>query len=1132
MRKSVRALGIAVALIGGLLFAAAPALAGGPHIFSMSFGSAGSGAGQLSFSGYGGVAVNAATHDVYVADTGNNRVDQFSATGAFVRAWGWGVADGLPAFETCTLTCQAGIQGSGAGQLSSPTFIAVDNSGGVSAGDVYVGDANNRVSKFSAEGAYISSNDGSGANAPIAGPFGALAGIAVDSSGDLWVYGQSASMFEFAQDGSFVTDWNSGRGVTPYGIDVDAAGNLYVLTGGGSIEQFTAAGTDVGPVNGDASDPSGFAVDHSSGDVYMDSGKSLIRHYEASCDAGGRCTAADTFGSGVLLESWGLGVDSSTDAVYVADGHADTISLFVPPTPAPPEIDGTMSAIEVTGSSAVLRAVINPHLLSTTYHFEYGTSSGYGQSTPESASIGSDYAEHTVSAHIQGLAPSTIYHFRVVATNSAAPGGVPGPDQTITTQPVGNGGGADTCPNAAIRVQQHAAALPDCRAYEQVSPPGKGGNSILGYGVTGGSFWQASADGNAVIYSSAGAFADAQAGGATSFPYLASRVQSGWSTHSLLPPQATGHVGPEPKLTRYTEDLSKGLLSDGGSGFFSDGQDQPPLVPGEPAENQNVFLRDNLTNSYQLVDVTPPGVTASAAKIEGASADLSHVFFSENAQLTTDSPPPGEQPHLFEWSGGIVRLAGILPGGTAVPASQLLDVRSVSEDGSRVFFSDLAARAPQTIYLRQDATSTVQVDASHGPGPGGGGQFQAASSDGSLAYFTDDAARGLTNDTVSGSGANLYRYDANSGTLTDLTPAAKAEVLGVVGASTGGSYVYFVANGVLAPGASAGDCTPSEGTSRETETQTCSLYLYRGGVTTFIATLNGEDVSKGFTFGMNATVSPDGGYLAFLSLSSLTGYDNLAASGVQCGNALRIEGGPQPRCSEVFLYDAAAGPSGKLSCASCNPSGGAPIGNAKIAPMLDSEVSTSDSIGYQPRYLFDSGRLFFNSGDALVPQDVNGQQDVYEFEPFGVGSCGLAQGCVSLISSGRGPDASTLLDASATGNDVFFATSDPLVAQDGDQIRDLYDARVDGGIASQNDVAAPPCSGESCKAPASGQSGVQTPSSTGFSGPGNLTPPGVQSSHGKPVKKRHVVKRKRHQKKKKSRRARGRRANHNHGGAK
>src|SRR6185312_9208384 len=111
------------------------------------YGEPGSGDGQMELLGEtqgrggSGVAVNSSTHDVYVADTGNHRVDEFSASGAFIRAWGWGVADGTTeALQTCTSGCHAGLPGVGAGQLSEPTFIAVDNSGGPSEGDVYVAD--------------------------------------------------------------------------------------------------------------------------------------------------------------------------------------------------------------------------------------------------------------------------------------------------------------------------------------------------------------------------------------------------------------------------------------------------------------------------------------------------------------------------------------------------------------------------------------------------------------------------------------------------------------------------------------------------------------------------------------------------------------------------------------------------------------------------------------------------------------------------------------------------------------------------------------------------------------------------------------------------------------------------------
>ena len=97
---------------------------------------------------------------------------------------------------------------------------------------------------------------------------------------------------------------------------------------------------------------------------------------------------------------------------------------------------------------------------------------------------------------------------------------------------------------------------------------------------------------------------------------------------------------------------------------------------------------------------------------------------------------------------------------------------------------------------------------------------------------------------------------------------------------------------------------------------------------------------------------------------------------------------------------------------------------------------------YGSRVLSDSGRLFFDSADALVSGDVNGREDVYQYEPDGVGGCGGGPGCVALISSGQGSDDSTFVDASIGGGDVFFTTSDRLVPADKDHAADLYDAHV------------------------------------------------------------------------------------------
>jgi hypothetical protein len=426
-------------------------------------------------------------------------------------------------------------------------------------------------------------------------------------------------------------------------------------------------------------------------------------------------------------------------------------------------------------------------------------------------------------------------------------------------------------------------------------------------------------------------------------------------------------------------------------------------------------------------------------------------------------------------------------------------------------------------------------------GGSGAGQmspvFQAASVDGSRVFFTDQQA--LTED--SGAVADkpdLYVCDiveAPGGlacALKDLTPSHGGESAWVQsmisGVSQDGSWVYFVTNGVLgetgAEGARPGDC-------HETVSGpggiSCNLYVLHHTASGWegprlVTVLAGEDFSDwggkqlSDLSSLTARVSPGGGWLAFMSARSLTGYDNHDA----------LSGKPD---QEVFIYHATTGGLGRLVCASCDPTGARPHGveYAKVKEGLvgdNSKWNGTQSLAatlpgwtpyvllgalYQSRYLSDAGRLFFNSSDALAPQDVNGNEDVYEWEPAGVGACTSASstftaatgGCVGLVSSGRAAGESAFIDASETGGDVFFLTGERLARTDTDTALDLYDAHVCTGASDcAPETEAPPVCGtaDSCRAAPSGQPSIfGVPASATFSGPGNLTPEAPAAPRGK-----------------------------------
>ena len=777
-------------------------------------------------------------------------------------------------------------------------------------------------------------------------------------------------------------------------------------------------------------------------------------------------------------------------------------------------------ASEVAAASASLQAEIDPLGPEAQWWIEYGTTDSYGSETAK-AHLPAGFGEVRVGEALTGLQPSTTYHYRFAAedTREKVKYTAHGEDRTFTTQ------------LAALGFQ-----LPDNRAWEMVTPSQKYGGRVAAP-FDGEGLIQAAANGEALAFNTAGSIeAEPQGNRAPEDSSALARRGAGgaWSARDITPPHTTatfyppGH-GREYKL--FSTDLESALLEP---------RDFTPLSPW--ATERTPYLRADtepaaytplLSGAEGYADVSPgaefggdPQDPIGPVAIAGASPDLAHVALrSRGVALAEGASGKG----LYLWSGAkppAQRLspASVLPEaeGEEIVSAQLgsgsASVRgAVSANGSRVFWSSGVAAPFSGLYVRDSARGeTARLDEVQA-GAFGTGEvaplFQGASADGAVAFFTD--TQNLTAD-ANEEGADLYRCAVvvKEGKLacelTDLTAQTEnfGEAAAVQGLMAGigkdGSRAYFVARGALAAANSEG-ASPAPGDP--------NLYLWRQGEgIRFAATLSEFDfhdwaqtelgAAQVYGYKSTATASPSGRYLAFMSQSSLTGYDNRDA---RSGEADQ----------EVFRYDAEAdGGQGKLICASCNPAGQRPEGRAGaeygrevefdpqelwsgvwVAAVLPEATRLEDAGAslYRPRAVQDDGRLYFNAADSLVGGDSNGSGDVYQYEPEGVGDCGpaaaspatalLPGGCVSLLSSGAAGGTSAFIDASEGGDNVFFYSPGQLSVTDEDQVTDIYDARTGGEPARREEIAE--CQGEACQPPAVPPASA-TPASASFRGPGNL----------------------------------------------
>jgi hypothetical protein len=709
-------------------------------------------------------------------------------------------------------------------------------------------------------------------------------------------------------------------------------------------------------------------------------------------------------------------------------------------TKGPDERFRTASAPEITGvgvenvqeTTADVFAKINPVGYDTTYWFEYGTTPAYGSKAPVGGEdIGAGTEPVPVKVHLEGLPAGATIHFRVVAENSW--GRSQSDDTTFNFRP-------PDCPNAHVRALTGSNYLPDCRAYELVTPGEAGAVQLLppeGYegfaeGFGGNAFTQtrlnfgyANHPSRFAYMGALGAVEETEAANAFLDYYEATRTNKGWVT--TIP----GLKGTETLHTywRFCSESQDLCIDHIGPHFKYN--EQTKEVYEVPKEESPFLYKADGTRLGRLP--TNVATVKEGTNFHGdnlPSGDFSHFVFSTHTKFTPDGQesPPGS---VYDNDIAAKTVTVISKDGDGnpierepVPAAQndperVTGIVGVSTDGSRVlmggttfpycnveqfpFECEYELNWPVRLYMRENAAVTKEVSRGHEV------TFAGMNRSGSKVYFISDEQLLPQDEDESG---DLYLWEAVGDKLTlvsqegtlgndDECSATWTENCGVKQITP-----QFMEEGkffdrharvpgmddILAP--NSGDIyfySPEDLVEGEIGGNgQRNLYLFRNGHLRLVTTFEpGTEIER-------STISEDGSHAAFVTRASLTPYD---AHGDH----------------EVYSYDAE---SGALRCASCPPSGGPPKGDT---------VSASKS----GPFMANDGRTFFATSEALVPQDTDGIRDVYEY----------AGGHAQLISSGTGEQDST------GGLEIigFFFRNLAPEDHNGNFIK-AYDARSGGGF--------------------------------------------------------------------------------------
>jgi hypothetical protein len=805
-------------------------------------------------------------------------------------------------------------------------------------------------------------------------------------------------------------------------------------------------------------------------------------------------TLTATPGEGSAFVSWsGTGGGTCTGATNPCVTGILLLSMSVTatfgPKPDPPAVTvGVPSDVEFP--SARVNGTVNPgtdDFAVSECYFEYGLTTDYGEKAVcNPKSIGAGTSPVAVSASIGVLDSNKTYHYRLVAKNG---GGTRfGEDQTF----ISGAAPADDCPNAEIRAQQGGLAqrLPNCGAYELVSPPFTAGQSASASVGT--------ADGNQAMLTSVGGFAGTENLPDLGMQYSITRTDSGWKTSAIAPPASEfPFIGTYAALD-WTRDGSRSLWfvnvkADEGTGrftpivrdpdgsFHAAGPVQEDVGTGEPV--LPVATSEDLLTVVQR--------TFTRALLTDGTTD-SRTSSQRSVYVSTRGPDGQLSVRQVAYRAGATMFpsCGVEIGGVSSVGGSFAAQNAVSSDGSRIIFTSdglggCGAPAVRRVWAKIGDEDPIDLSASQCPetcGPEQTATFRGASRDGSRVYFVTEQ-RLLPEDQDTSNQSDLYEYDFNAvgQELRLVTGGSDPAGAGVgpydlLRASSDGAYVYFVATGRALTGANARGVSPLPGQN--------NLYVYHraadqaSGATTFIGAL-------GSSYGLNPQVSSTGRFLLIQTTADLTGervagdgHDDIYRYDAQDDELLR-----------VWTNDPAHNGAARVAGASASTGEGA----TTRVPSGGMQRYAGWSPGLQ---VSDNGSMVgFTTKEPLSPDDRNAATDAYLWQ--------ADTGRMTMLTDGTSKpsnqfNGSSFSGMTPSGDSMFVKSATPLLKGHTSGQNAAYVIRRNGGFPGQA-LPPEPCTGEACQGSPITPPAVPPVGSVDFSGPGNAPATSVSVSKLKAV---------------------------------